>query len=219
MEPAAVLFDSDGLTLDTEPIWTRAEEVLFARYDRAFTMDHKRYLLGSAPAVAARKLEELLGRPGEALGKELQALTIARFADGVDPMPGALDLIGALRAADIPVGLVSNSTRVFVDAALEAAGLTGTFATTVVGEEVAEPKPAPDAYLAAAAALGADPARCVALEDSPTGVQAARAAGMTTIGVASVPGIVLEADVVAASLAAPEVWAAVGIPFPPARVH
>ncbi len=211
MRPAAVLFDNDGLMLDTEPIWTRAEELLFASYDVAFTMDHKRYLLGSSPAVAARKLEELIGRPGAGLIDELYALTIAGFADGVAPLPGALELIAALRAADVPVGLVSNSRREFVDAALEAAGLTGTFAVTVVGEEVAEPKPAPDAYLAGAAALGADPARCVALEDSPTGLAAARAAGMTTIGVPSVAGVELEADVVAASLAAGEVWAALGL--------
>jgi HAD superfamily hydrolase (TIGR01509 family) len=219
MEPAAVLFDNDGLTLDTEPIWTRAEEVLFARYGAVFTLEHKRYLLGSSPATAARKLEELLGHPGEALSDELHLLTIERFADGVDPMPGALELIAALRAAGVPVGLVSNSTRAFVDAALQAAGLTGTFAVTVVADEVAAPKPAPDAYLAAAAALGADPARCVALEDSPTGLESARAAGMTTIGVPSVEGITLEADVVAASLSAPEVWAAVGLGAARGQLH
>ncbi|MGZ4270529.1 MAG: HAD family hydrolase [Solirubrobacteraceae bacterium] len=219
MRPAAVLFDNDGLTLDTEPIWTRAEEALFARYGTPFTMDHKRYLLGSAPAVAARKLEELLGHPGDTLAEELYALTIAGFAHGVTPMPGALELVGALRSEGIPVGLVSNSRREFVDAALEAAGLMGLFATTVVGDEVEAPKPAPDAYLAAAAALDADPARCVALEDSPTGLAAARAAGMTTIGVPSVDGVALEADVVAASLAEAEVWAAVGIGHLAARVH
>jgi HAD superfamily hydrolase (TIGR01509 family) len=214
MRPAAVLFDNDGLTLDTEPIWTRAEEALFARYGSTFTLDHKRYLLGSSPAVSARKLEELLGRPGAALGAELQELTIASFADGVAPMPGAVELIEALKEAGVPVGLVSNSTRRFVDAALEAAGLATTFDVTVVGDEVAAAKPAPDAYLAGAAALGADPARCVALEDSPTGLEAARAAGMRTIGVPSVEGMVLEADVVAASLADPAVWSAAGLERP-----
>ena len=211
MGPAAVLFDNDGLTLDTEPIWTRAEEALFARYGSAFTLDHKRYLLGSSPAVAARKLEELLGRPGAALGAELQELTIASFADGVEPMPGALELIEALKNAGVRVALVSNSTRRFVDAALAAAGLSTTFDFTVVGDEVAAAKPAPDAYLAGAAALGADPERCVALEDSPTGLEAARAAGMTTIAIPSVEGMVLEADVIAASLSDPAVWAAVGL--------
>jgi HAD superfamily hydrolase (TIGR01509 family) len=129
-------------------------------------------------------------------------------------MPGAVELIEALKEAGVPVGLVSNSTRRFVDAALEAAGLTTTFDVTVVGDEVAAAKPAPDAYLAGAAALGADPARCVALEDSPTGLEAARAAGMRTIGVPSVEGMVLEADVVAASLADPAVWSAAGLERP-----
>ncbi len=211
MPPAAVLFDNDGLTLDTEPIWTRAEEALFARYGSTFTLDHKRYLLGSSPAVSARKLEELLGRPGAALGAELQELTIASFSGGVGPMPGALDLIGALKDAGVPVGLVSNSTRRLVDAALEAAGMSTAFAVTVAGDEVGAAKPAPDAYLAGAAALGADPARCVALEDSPTGLEAARAAGMTTIAIPSLEGMVLEADVVAPSLSDPAVWAAVGL--------
>ena len=214
MRPAAVLFDNDGLTLDTEPIWTRAEEVLFARYGVEFTMDHKRYILGSAPAVAAVKLEEILGHPGQALTEELYALTIAAFAGGVEPMPGALELIAALREAAIPIGLVSNSTRAFVDAALAQAGLTGTFAVTVVGEEVANPKPAPDTYLAAAAALGVDPAGCLVLEDSPTGVEAGRAAGMRTIGVPSLDGVELRADVVAASLADPAVWSAAGVERP-----
>lgn len=214
MRPAAVLFDNDGLTLDTEPIWTRAEEVLFARYGVEFTMDHKRYILGSAPAVAAVKLEEILGHPGQALTEELYELTIAAFADGVEPMPGALELIAALREAAIPVGLVSNSTRAFVDAALARAGLADTFAVTVVGEEVAAPKPAPDTYLAAAAALGVDPAGCIVLEDSPTGVAAGRAAGMRTIGVPSLDGVELQADIVVASLTDPAVWGAAGLERP-----
>ena len=211
MRPAAVLFDNDGLTLDTEPIWTRAEEVLFARYGVEFTMDHKRYILGSAPAVAAVKLEEILGHDGTRLTEELYDLTIEAFDGGVEPMPGALELIAALRAEGVPVGLVSNSTRRFVDTALGAAGLRETFAVTVVGEEVAAPKPAPDTYLAAAAALGADPAGCVVLEDSPTGIEAGRAAGMRTVGVPSVDGIALDADVVAPSLSDPAVWRAVGL--------
>ena len=76
---------------------------------------------------------------------------------------------------------------------------------------MSRPKPAPDVFLAVARALGAPPTGCVALEDSPTGVSAARAAGMLVVGVPSVPGIVLDADVVAASLAEPAVWSALGL--------
>ena len=81
----------------------------------------------------------------------------------------------------------------------------------VTGEEVARPKPAPDAYVAAAVALGAAPAECAVLEDSPTGLAAGRAAGALTIGVPSFPGVTLEADVVAASLEDPAVWLALGL--------
>ena len=214
MTPAAVVFDNDGLTLDTEQAWTRAEELLFRRYGAAFTDDHKRDLLGSSRAVAAAKLEGHLLRPGYGAGlvDELFALVMDELDHGAPPMPGAVGLLGALRAAGTPVGLASNSPRAFVDKALRVAGLEGLFDVTVAGDEVAQAKPAPDGYLAAAAALGADPAACVALEDSRTGVAAARAAGMTVIGVPSFPGVVLdEAHVVAESLHDPRVAAALGL--------
>jgi HAD superfamily hydrolase (TIGR01509 family) len=214
MPPAAVVFDNDGLTLDTEQAWTRAEGLLFGRYGAAFTDDHKRDLLGSSRAVAAVKLEAHLGRPGHgtALVDELFELVMAELDHGAPPMPGAVELLGALRAAGTPVGLASNSARTFVDKALAVAGLEGRFDVTVAGDEVARAKPGPDLYLAAAAALGADPAACVALEDSRTGVAAARAAGMTVIGVPSFPGVVLDAaDLVAGSLRDPRVAAALGL--------
>lgn len=214
MPPAAVVFDNDGLTLDTEQAWTRAEELLFRRHGSAFTDDHKRDLLGSSRPVAAAKLEGHLRRPGAglALVDELFVLVMSELDHGAPPMPGAVELIRALRAAGTPVGLASNSARAFVDKALAVAGLEGLFDVTVAGDEVAQAKPAPDGYLAAAAALGADPAACVALEDSRTGVAAARAAGMTVIGVPSFPGVVLDgADLVAESLHDPRVAAALGL--------
>lgn len=214
MPPAAVVFDNDGLTLDTEQAWTRAEAVLFSRYGRAFDDDHKRDLLGSSRDVAGTKLERHLGRPGHgaALMDELHELVMAELDRGAPPRPGAVELVAALRAAGTPVGLASNSSREFVDKALRVAGMTGAFDVTVAGDEVARPKPAPDGYLAAAAALGADPAACVALEDSNTGVAAARAAGMTVVGVPSFPGVELPgADLVARSLRDPVVLAAVGL--------
>jgi HAD superfamily hydrolase (TIGR01509 family) len=211
MPPAAVLFDNDGLTLDTEPAWTHAETKLFARHGSTFTMEHKRDLLGTAPAESAKKLERMLGLPGEALSEELYELVLVEVAEGVEPMPGAPALLGALRGAGVPLGLVSNSRRGFVDRGLRAAGLEGAFDVIVTAEDVQRPKPAPDAYLAAAQALGADPVDCAVLEDSPTGLAAGRAAGALTIGVPSVPGVVLEADVVAASLQDPAVWIALGL--------
>jgi HAD superfamily hydrolase (TIGR01509 family) len=216
MRPAAVLFDHDGLTLDTEQAWTRAERSLFARYGRAFGPEHKRDLLGTARAVAAVKLEGHLGLPGdgERLMDELHDLVMDELDRGAPPMDGAVELLGALRAAGMPVGLASNSPRVFLDKALRGAGLQRAFDVTVAGDEVARPKPAPDGYLAAAAALDVDPAGCVALEDSPPGVAAAKAAGMVVIGIPSFPGVVLDgADSVATSLRDPVVRAAVGLPL------
>ena len=209
--PAAVIFDNDGLTLDTEPAWTRAETALFAHYGETFTMEHKRDLLGTAPVDAAAKLERMLGRPGDEMNAELYELVLEEVAAGVEPMPGAVALLAALRAAGVPVGLVSNSRRGFVERGLDAAGLDGAFAVIVTAEEVARPKPAPDAYVAAAVALGAAPSECAVLEDSPTGLAAGRAAGALTIGVPSLPGVTLEADVVAASLEDPAVWLALGL--------
>jgi HAD superfamily hydrolase (TIGR01509 family) len=211
MSLAAVLFDNDGLTLDTEPAWTRAETALFARHGSTFTIEHKRSLLGTAPVEAAAKLEAMLGVDGDQLNAELYELVLEEVATGIEPMPGAVDLLAALRAQAIPVGLVSNSRRGFVERGLRSAGLDGAFAVVVTAEEVARPKPAPDAYVAAAVALGAAPSECAVLEDSPTGLAAGRAAGALTIGVPSLPGVTLEADVVGASLADPAVWLALGL--------
>jgi HAD superfamily hydrolase (TIGR01509 family) len=211
MAVAAALFDNDGLVLDTEPAWTRAETALFARYGQTFTLDHKRELLGTAPVESAAKLGRILGRPGPALSDELYELAIEELAAGAAPMLGALALLAALGAAGVPVGLVSNARRRFVERGLRTAGLDDAFAIVVTADDVARPKPAPDPYLAAAAALGAEPGACVVLEDSPTGVAAGRAAGALTIGVPSLAGVTLEADIVATSLEDPAVWRALGL--------
>jgi HAD superfamily hydrolase (TIGR01509 family) len=211
MRPAAVLFDNDGLTLDTEGAWTRAEQALFARYGQTFTMEHKRTLLGTSPSEAAALLETMLGRPGPQLSEELYELALAEVGDEVTPMRGAVALLDALAEAGVPVALVSNSRRGFVDRGLRAAGLEDAFGVIVTSEDVARPKPAPDAYVAAAAAVGVAPEACAVLEDSPTGLAAARAAGALTIGVPSLPGVVLEADVIGASLEDPAVWRALGL--------
>ena len=213
--PAAVIFDNDGLTLDTEHTWTRAESALYARYGVQFTLDHKREMLGTSGPKSALLMEGHLGQPGR--GRELQHELRALVHDeldgaGVTPMPGARELIAALGERGIPLGLATNSGREFATRALRGAGLLERFDAVVSAEDVARPKPAPDVYLAAAAALGAEPGRCVALEDSETGVAAALAAGMTVVGVPSFPGIDLaDADLVARSLADPAVWALLGL--------
>jgi HAD superfamily hydrolase (TIGR01509 family) len=211
MPPAAVLFDNDGLTLDTEGAWTRAETALFARYGKAFTMEHKRELLGTSPAESGAKMERMLGQPADQLGDELYELVLVEVADRIEPMPGAEPLLRALQRAGVALALVSNSRRGFVENAIASAGLAAMFDAIVTAEDVARPKPAPDAYLAAASELGVEPAACVILEDSPTGLAAARATGALTIGIPSLPDMTLEADVVAASLEDGAVWRALGL--------
>jgi HAD superfamily hydrolase (TIGR01509 family) len=212
--PAAVIFDHDGLTLDTEQAWTRAETELFARHGSTFTMEHKRDLLGTSRETAAAKLEHHLALPGrgDALVDEMQALVMDELDNGAPPMPGIVELLAALREAGIPVALASNSIAEFVARALDACGLEAAFDAIVTADRVEHPKPAPDVYLAAAAALGAEPGSCIALEDSRTGVAAARAAGMVVIGVPSLPGVDLgAADHVARSVADTRVWELLGL--------
>lgn len=211
--PAAVVFDNDGLLLDTERAWTRAERKQFARYGVEFTMAHKRQLVGVSGAVAEARMERMLDMPGEGsrLMRELHELVLDEIDLGAPPMPGAAELVAALRERGTPVGLATNSTRALVEKALAKSGLADSFDIVIAADEVAHPKPAPDLYLTACAGLGADPASAVALEDSPTGAAAARAAGMFVVGVPSLDGIVLDVDLVAPSLAAPAVHAVLGL--------
>ena len=212
---AAVVFDNDGLLLDTEEAWTRAEVTLFARRDRVFTLEHKRSLIGSAHAAAAAKLETMLERDGEGetLMDELHELVMQEVLAGVQPRPGALELLKQLADASVPVAVASNSQREFVQRTLGGAGLLdGRFATVVSVEDVAHPKPAPDIYLEACRRLGAEPGACAALEDSPTGVASAAAAGMYVVGVPYFAGAELPgSDLLVSSLADPAVPAALGL--------
>jgi HAD superfamily hydrolase (TIGR01509 family) len=202
--PAAVVFDNDGLLLDTESVWTRAERDLFERRGVEFTDEHKRELVGTSAQIAGDILERRLGEPGRAaaLIEELNELVVAELEYGVEAMVGARDLLEALKQRGTPIGLVSNSPARFVRRSLEIVGFHESFDVVLSAHEVAAPKPAPDPYLEACRRLGVEPGpTVVALEDSPTGVAAARAAGLTVIGVPSLEGIELdEAHEIAVSL-------------------
>jgi HAD superfamily hydrolase (TIGR01509 family) len=212
---AAVVFDNDGLLLDTEEAWTRAEVALFERHGSSFTAEHKRDLIGTSPSTSAAKLERMLGQPGRgaALVEEMHELVMAEALAGVWPRPGALELLEAVRAAGLPVGVASNSARAFVERVLSVTGLLdGHFDVVVTADDVEHPKPAPDLYLAACAALRAAPGRAAALEDSATGVAAAVAAGMYVVAVPYFPDLPIEgASLTADSLADPRVARALGV--------
>ena len=193
--PAAVVFDNDGLLLDTESVWTRAEEDLFERRGLEFTPADKLELVGTSAEIAGGILERRLGEPGRAeeLLEELNRLVVAELEHGVEAMVGARELLERLREQGVPIGLVSNSPLRFVKRSIEIVGFEGHFDVVLSAHEVAAPKPAPDPYLEACRRLGVEPGpSVVALEDSPTGVAAARAAGLTVIGIPSVKGVELD---------------------------
>jgi HAD superfamily hydrolase (TIGR01509 family) len=202
--PRAALFDNDGLLLDTESVWSRAEQRLFEARGVEFTLSHKQALVGASAEIAGRTLGRFLGEEGReaAIMDELNGLVMDELEGGVDPMVGAVEILGLLKGLGVPLGLVSNSPRPFILRSHEVAATGIEFETVVSGHEVAEAKPAPDPYLKACEILGVAPGpEVVALEDSPTGVASASAAGLFVIGVPSVPGITLEqADLVASTL-------------------
>jgi HAD superfamily hydrolase (TIGR01509 family) len=202
--PDAVVFDNDGLLLDTESVWTRAEQDLFERRGANFTSADKRELVGTSAEVAGGILERRLAEPGqaEALIGELNELVIEELEHGVEAMAGAQELLHLLGERGTPLALVSNSPLRFVRRSLEIVGFENRFDVVVSAHEVAAPKPAPDPYLEACRRLGVDAGpMVVALEDSPTGVAAAMAAGLTVIGVPSIEGVDLrQAHALAESL-------------------
>jgi HAD superfamily hydrolase (TIGR01509 family) len=202
----AVVFDCDGLLLDTETHWTAAETRLFARYGKSFGRDHKLRMIGSSMQAAGEILEELLEQPGRASEINAEMLELVEEAMvASEPMPGAADLVAELRGR-VPVALASNSWRRLITVALHASDLTHSFDVVVCGDEVARPKPAPDIYLETARLLGVAPERTIALEDSPNGVRSAHAAGMYVVGIPSFEGIELpEAHLVADSLKSDDV--------------
>lgn len=183
----AVIFDMDGLLLDTETLWHRAETELFRRHGGEFTWDDKMAVIGTSDAFTARYFADRLGRPpdeGRALVNEMLDLMHDELRRQVDHRPGALELVERLRALpDVRIGLASNSPRALVDTALATAGVGDVFEVIVTAHDVPRAKPAPDIYLEACRRLAVAPHRAVALEDSASGVAAAKAAGLACIAV------------------------------------
>ncbi|GAA2749162.1 HAD family phosphatase [Kitasatospora cinereorecta] len=183
----AVLLDMDGTLVDTEDFWWQAEASLFAELGHELDQADRARVVGGP---MSRVIDYLLARTGVGLTPaELTVLINQRFVDllagGVPLMPGAELLLNTLNAHGIPAALVSASHRHIIDIVLGSLGAHH-FAFSVAGDEVARTKPHPDPYLAAVARFGAEPARCVVIEDAPTGVLAAEAAGCPVIAVPSV---------------------------------
>jgi len=183
---AAVLFDMDGLLVDTEPLWLETETAVMARLGAPWTPQDQQALLGGSMQWT---VSYLLGKatrpvPPETVARWMLDGMLDRARDGrVVVRPGARELVAEVAAAGLPYGLVTSSQRQFADAVLAVTGMT--FPVTVCGEDVTATKPDPEPYLLAAKLLHADPARCVALEDSPNGVASAAAAGCRVLAVPS----------------------------------
>ncbi|MFG2711348.1 HAD family hydrolase [Streptomyces goshikiensis] len=206
----AVVFDCDGLLVDTEVCWTRAETAIFAAHGQEFGPEQKALVIGRTLAAAGAAMADHFGRPGagDALAAELLDGVRRELAGGAAALPGAAELVRACAAA-VPVAVASNSPRELLDTALASAGLAAHLPVSFAADEVAAPKPAPDLYLAACEALGADPARSVAFEDSATGIAAARAAGLYVITVPSLSTPSPDHDWLSPSLTTPALttWA------------
>ena len=192
MTLAAVLWDMDGLLIDSEPLWTVAETELAVRLGGVWTDEIKAAVVGTRLDVAVPAILRWYGvDPTPARVADTSAWLLGRmvelFAQALPVLPGARELLAGLQAAGVPQALVSSSYRVLVDGAL-ATGL-GPFAVTVAGDEVARGKPDPEPYRTAAAHLGVDPSHCVVLEDSPSGVASGQAAGCAVVAVPSVAGV------------------------------
>ena len=181
----AVIFDMDGLLLDTEVVWQAAEERLFAAHGEVFTREDKLAVIGTDFEWTARYFAERLGEPperGPALVDEMVLAMHDALQREVAGRPGALELVARLRGR-LPLALASNSPRSLVDAALTSAGLTDVFEVIVTSDDVARSKPAPDIYRLACERLGVEPVDVLALEDSSAGVASAKAAGLACIAV------------------------------------
>lgn len=185
--PQAVLFDMDGLLIDSERIWLEVESEVMAWLGGEWSAAHQQRLVGGSLDVAVAYMLELTGAaadPAE-VGRRMLDGMAERLTGCVPMMPGAEELLAEVRAAGVPAALVSSSHRRLIEPVLDAVGREH-FALSLAGDEVTRTKPDPEPYLTAAARLGAAPGRCVVLEDSPNGVAAAEAAGCATV---AVPGV------------------------------
>jgi len=190
MTAAAVLFDMDGLLIDSEPVWYDVESEVVTRLGGIWSHEHQAACIGGTLDASCRYILDVTGASVsvEELTAMLLAGMVEHFRAGLPVHEGALELVDAVRARGVRTALVSSSYRVLVDAALDRIG-ADRFDISVVGDEISRGKPHPEPYLTACEKLAVDPARCVAIEDAVTGVQSAEAAGCVVVAVPSVAPI------------------------------
>ena len=196
-----VVFDLDGVLVDSEQVWDGVREELAHERGGNWHPGAQRDMMGMSSPEWSRYMHERIGlaETPEEINRIVVERMLERYHAGPPWIPGALDAVRRLATA-FTLGLASSSNRELIDAVLEAGGIAALFRATVSSEEAARGKPAPDVYLEAARRLDADPHDCVAIEDSHNGIRAAKAAGMACIAIPNAhfpPGdAVGEADLV-----------------------
>jgi HAD superfamily hydrolase (TIGR01509 family) len=179
-----VVFDLDGLLLDSEQVWDAAREELADERGGQWHPQAQRDMMGMSSPEWSRYMHDVIGlpEPPEEINAEVVSRLERRYREHLPVIPGAQEAVERL-AERWPLALASSSNRELIDLALHLMGIADRFQTTVSSEEVARGKPAPDVYLEAARRLGVEPTRAAAIEDSHNGIRAAKAAGMRVIAI------------------------------------
>jgi HAD superfamily hydrolase (TIGR01509 family) len=203
----AVVFDLDGVLLDSEQIWDEVREQLARERDGRWHDGAQRAMMGMSSTEWSQYMHDEIGlpEPPEEISAEVVRRLEARYRQHLPLLDGAVEAVDRL-AARWPLGIASSSNREVIDLVLDLSGLAPLFKVTVSSEEVARGKPAPDVYLEAARRLGIAPERSAAIEDSENGIRAAKAAGMRVIAIPNPhfppdPEALEQADVTLRSLA------------------
>jgi HAD superfamily hydrolase (TIGR01509 family) len=178
----AVIFDLDGVLLASEEVWDAVRERYVPERGGRYDAEVQRAMMGMSSVEWSRYLHDVAGIPDapEEINDEVIRRMLAAYGEHLPLMPGAVDAVRRV-AARYPLAVASSSNRVLIDKALEESGLAPLFRVTVSSEEVGRGKPAPDVYLEAARQLGFAPDRCAAVEDSHSGIRAAKAAGLRVV--------------------------------------
>jgi HAD superfamily hydrolase (TIGR01509 family) len=180
----AVVFDMDGVLLDSEQLWDEVREALARERGGRWHDGAQADMMGMSSPEWSRYMHDVVGlaEPPEEINAEVVRRLLVRYRESLPLIGGAVEAVERL-AARWPLGVASSSNREVIDAVLDAAGIAGKFKATVSSEEVARGKPAPDVYLEAARRLGVDATHCAAIEDSRNGIRSAHAAGMRVLAI------------------------------------
>jgi len=178
----AVVFDLDGVVIDSEQVWDEVREALVRERGGRWHERAQADMMGMSSVEWSAYMHHELGlrEPPAAINDEVVRLMLERYRDDLPLLNGAVEAVERIAAA-YPLAVASSSNRPLIEAVLDAAGIARHFRATVSSEEVPRGKPAPDVYLEAARRLGVTPARCAAIEDSANGIRAAHAAGMRVL--------------------------------------